>query len=79
MANEQMDSSEYIAQAVTNATRVVIQTMATTGMGRVENVGPRSRPSMKQATFDWNSKDKYTELRNFKLEVKNMFQNSNIS
>ena len=34
---------------------------------------------MKQPTFDWSAKDKYAKLRNFKLKVKNMFQNFNIS
>ena len=32
-----------------------------------------------QPTFDCGSKDKYAELRNFKLEVKNMLKNFNIS
>ena len=30
---------------------------------------------MKQPTFNWNIKDKYEELHNFKLEVSNMLQN----
>ena len=33
---------------------------------------------MKQPTFDWNSIDKYAELRNLKLEV-HMFQTYSIS
>ena len=33
---------------------------------------------MKQQTFDWCSTDKYAELRNFKLEVRNMFQNYSV-
>ena len=54
--------------------------MSMASAARAENAGPRmSRPIMKQPTFDWNVKDKYTELRNFKLEVDNMFQNFNIS
>ena len=28
------------------------------------------RPSLQQYTFDWSATDKYTELRNFRLEVK---------
>ena len=28
---------------------------------------------MKQPTFDWDTEDKYNELRNFRLEVYNVF------
>ena len=49
------------------------------GAERTENVGLRlSRPIMKYLTFDKSSKDKYAELRNFKLELKNMSHNYNI-
>ena len=34
---------------------------------------------MKQVKFNWDSIDKYTELRNFRFEVKNMFQKYKIS
>ena len=71
MANEQTNSNEYIAQAVPKAARVAIQTLYTAGAARRENVGSRmSGPIMKQPTFNWSSKDKYAELRNFKLKVK---------
>ena len=33
---------------------------------------------MKQPMFNWNTKDKYEELCNFKLEVSNMLQNYNL-
>ena len=47
---------------------------------RTQNAGPKlDRPVMKQPMFDWSSTDKYAELRNFKIEVKNMFQTSSIS
>ena len=47
---------------------------------RVQNVGPKlGRPIMKLLTLDWNSTDKYAELRNFKMEIKNMFQNYHIN
>ena len=40
---------------------------------RAHNVGPKlDRSIMKQMTFNWSSKDKYRELRNFEMEVKNM-------
>ena len=34
---------------------------------------------MRQPTFDWSSTYKYAELRNFRMEVKNMFQNYNVN
>ena len=30
---------------------------------------------MKQTMLNWNAKDKYVELQNFKLEVSNVLQN----
>ena len=42
--------------------------------------GPKlGGPSLKQPTFAWSSTDKYAELRNFKLEVNNIFQMYNIN
>ena len=29
---------------------------------------------MKQPTFDWDTEDKYNELKNFRLEVYNVFK-----
>ena len=76
MANEQTNTNEYITQAVVKAARVAMQTMSTARTARAENTGPRmSRPIMKQPTFDCSAKDKYTKLRNLKLEVKNMLKN----
>ena len=37
-----------------------------------------SGPVMKQSTFNWNAKDKYEELQNFKVEVSYMLQNYNL-
>ena len=63
----------YIGHVVAEATWVAIQSMSAASAAGTENVGSRvSGPIMKQPTFDWYSKDKYAELRNFKLEVKNM-------
>ena len=63
MASEQISQHEFIAQAVAEATRVAIQTMATTGMARQENAEIKmSRPILKQPTFNWRAKDKYEEL-----------------
>ena len=33
---------------------------------------------MKQPAFNWNAKDKYEELQNFRLEESNMLQNYNL-
>ena len=34
--------------------------------------GPKiGNPTMKQPTFDWNSKDKYRKLKTFRLEINN--------
>ena len=80
MANKQRNTNEYITQTVAKAARVAIQTMSTAATARAESVGPRmSGPIMKEPPFDWSAKDKYGKLRNFKLEVKNMLQNFNIS
>ena len=47
---------------------------------RAQNAGPKiGGPSMRKQTFSWSSTDKYTELRNFRMEVKNMFQNCNVN
>ena len=67
MATEQANTYEAIMQAVAEAVRTAIQTMAMAGEERTQNVGPiLGRPFMKELTFDWSSTDKYAELRNFK-------------
>ena len=35
-------------------------------------------PMMKQATFDWDTEDYYSELKNFRLQVYNVFINHKI-
>ena len=37
-------------------------------------LGPKIGVMMKQPTFNWNTKDKYKELKNFRLEVYNVFK-----
>ena len=32
------------------------------------------RPMMKQSTFNWDTKDKYNKLKNFRLEINNVFK-----
>ena len=80
METEQTNANEAIVQAVVEETTVAIQVMTVNGVERTQNVGPKlGRPIMRQLTFNWSFTDKYAELRNFKLEVENMFQNYSIS
>ena len=80
MENKQIITNEYITQAVAEAARAAIQTMAVADTARAGNTGPRiSWPIMKQPTFDWSAKDKYAKIRNFKLEVRKMLTNFKIS
>ena len=39
---------------------------------RSESIG--TGPKSGRPTLDWNAADKYTELRNFRLKVNNVFQ-----
>ena len=71
IANEHTNSNEYIVQAVVEVARGAIQTVSAASAARKENTGSRmSGPFMKQPKFIWSFKDKHSELRNFKLEVK---------
>ena len=63
MAIEQTGQNEFIAQAVAKATRVSIQTMATTGIARQQNTAIKMKsPFLKQPIFKWRSEDKCKEL-----------------
>ena len=63
MASEQISQNEFIVQAVAEATRVTIQSMATNDMARQENAGIKmSGTILKQPTFSWRAEDKYKEL-----------------
>ena len=66
--------SKAIARAVVETTRIVIQTMAEAQVETAHNIsGPKiGGPTMKQLTFEWNTKDKYSELKTFRLEVINV-------
>ena len=73
MATKQTNENEAIMLAVAETTRLTIQAMAVARAGRTQNVGSKvGGPIMKQLTFDLSSSDKYAELKNFKLEVKNV-------
>ena len=79
------DITEAIAQTAAEAARPVVQAMAVAGAEnspRQEgtlNVGPKiGRPRMKQPTLNWEAEDKYTELKNARLEVNNVFKSYNM-
>ena len=70
MASEQISKNKFIIQAVAKAVRAAFQTMVTASTSRQDNAGHKMSGSiMKQPTFNWNARDKYEELRNFKLEI----------
>ena len=65
MASEQISQNELITQAVAEAARALIQTMAMAmaSTPRQDNTGLKVSGSiMNQPTFKWNAKDKYEEL-----------------
>ena len=66
MASEQI-MSKAIARAVAEDTRIVLQTMAGAQVERMhDGSGPKvGGPTMKQPMFDWNTQDKYSELKTF--------------
>ena len=80
MATEQTSSNAEIVQAVAEAATEAIQARTMAEAERSQNVGlKQSGHIMKQLVFDWNLTDKYAELRNFRSEVRKIFQNYRIS
>ena len=80
MASEQTNTKETIVQAVAEATRAAIQSMAVARAERTQNSGLRlGRSVMRQPTFNWEAGDKYNELKNFRLEVSNIFKSYSMS
>ena len=65
---------EAITRAVAEVTRVALQMMVEAHAQRTQNAaGPKlCGPTLKQLTFDWQAPDKYTELKTFMLEVRNV-------
>ena len=74
--------TQAIMQAAVEAVNIVVQAMIvarvearTRSRNEAASMGPRlGGPSLKQRSFHWSVTDKYTELRNFRLEVNNIFQ-----
>ena len=63
--------SKAITKAVAEATRVVLLMMVEAQAQRTPNTaGPKiGGPTLKQPTFDWETTEKYTDLKTFKLGV----------
>ena len=70
---------EAITKAVAEATRVAILAMAEAQAEQLPNMtGPKiGSPTMKQPTFDWDTEDKYSELKTFRLHVNNILSTYN--
>ena len=79
MVSEQAIANVAIAKAVAEVTRVAIQAMAAAAAERPQNVaGPKiGRPALKQPSFNWEADDKYSKLKNFRLEVNNIITSYN--
>ena len=75
MATEQAIANETIAKAVVETTRLTIQAMSVATTERSQSpAGPKiGGPAMKQPNFSWEAGDKYSKLKDFRLEVNNIF------
>ena len=70
MAYEQANDKMSITQMVAEAMRVVMQVTAAASVesSTRQSMGPKvGGPLMKQPTFNWDTEDKFNELKNFKL------------
>ena len=53
----------------------MVEAMVVARAERMQNMRPRlDRTIMKQPTFNWEAEDKYTELKNIRLEVNNILK-----
>ena len=73
MAREQVNTNEARAKAVAEATRAAIQVMGAATTERLKINGP----VMEKPYFDWEEDDKYSKLKNFGLEVNDIFRSYN--
>ena len=71
--------NETMAKAVAEAMTAAIQNMAATTAERPQSMaGPKiGGPAMKQPIFKRETKDKYSKLKTFRLEVNNMLSTYN--
>ena len=79
MACEQAVANETIAKAVAEVTKMAIQPVETVAAERQQSAaGPKiGRPAMKQPSFKWEADDKYSKLKNFRLEVNDIISSCN--
>ena len=74
MASDQTIANEAIAKTVAKTTRAAIQTIAAAMAEMPQSIaGPKlGGCAMKQPGFNWEADNKYSELKPFRLEVKNI-------
>ena len=77
MATNLANISETTSHIEAEASRAVVQAIAMASIEnnqRAQNVALKiGDPLIWQPTFDWSSTDKYAELKNLRVEVKNKF------
>ena len=82
MATEQDIITQAISQAAVETARAVIEAMVvarTDNIDRMQNAVPMiGGPIMQQPRFHWEAQDKYSKLKNFILEINNIFESYNM-
>ena len=78
MASDQAAVEPAITQAVVETIKAIVQAL---GVAVCEvSTGPKiDGPTLSYSTFYWCSRDKYVELRNFRLEVNNILHSYNVN
>ena len=75
MASGQTNANERIVQTVEARKKQQYRPWLWPEKKKHKNAGPRlGGPIIKQPTFNWEAEDKYSELKNFRLEVNNIFK-----
>ena len=71
MASEQAITNKAVAKAVAEVMEAAIQAMAAATAERPQSMaGPRiGGYAVKQPSFNWETDNKYSELKNLRLEV----------
>ena len=74
-----MATEQIMSKAIAKAVRVAIQAMAeATAEWLQDTAGTKiGNPAMKQSMFNWDSEDRYSELKTFKLEINNILSTYN--
>ena len=75
MREEIIQTAAKVAKTVVKMMAVATKTGVSAGhKNRVNSMGSKAdRCSLKQPMVDYNAKDNFTELQNFKMEVNNIF------